>query len=214
MSAQQRPADAGVQSAPARIATVSALPSRRQADAALLRAVCDQRDRRALGALAEHYAPRLKAWLMNRGEQAHTAEDIVQDVFIMIWTKAEQFDPDRGSFSTWAYRIARNRWIDGGRKAGRTQLMPPDEMSLVADAPVAAADGELEHAQMCEAVNAALAALPPEQKQMLQLAFFDGLSHSEISARTGLPLGTVKGRIRAALQKLQERLKNFSGVDE
>lgn len=191
-------------------ASVSAMPGRGDADAALVRRVGDHRDRSALDTLASHYAPRLKAWLMHRGEQAHTAEDIVQDVMVTVWLKASMFDQSRGSFSTWAYRLTRNRWIDHKRKHDRLQPTDFDAIARLADSPVAAADAEYDKQEASKAVHQELALLTPEQKNMLHLAFFEGLSHSQIAERTGLPLGTVKSRIRTPLKKMQEGLKEFS----
>lgn len=191
-------------------ASVSALPGRSEADAALVCRIRDAGDRTALDALALHYGPRLKAWLMHRGEQAHTAEDIVQDVMVTVWLKASLFNPDRGSFSTWVYRLTRNRWIDNKRKHNRVQPTDFDAIAKLADAPTPAADDEYDRQEAAKAVHEELALLTPEQKNMLHLAFFEGLSHSQIAERTGLPLGTVKSRIRAPLKKMQAGLKEFS----
>ncbi len=198
------PADA------AKGACVSVLPSRTEIDASLMARVCASRDRDALNLLALHYGPRIKAWLMNRGEQAHTAEDIVQDVLVAVWIKSELFDPARGSFSTWAYRMARNRWIDLKRKHHRTHTKDFDEISRLADSAVQSADVDYEKNQAAKAVQLELATLTPEQKHILHLAFFEGLTHSQIAVRTGLPLGTVKSRIRAPLKKMQTGLREYS----
>lgn len=171
-------------------------------------------DREALDMLARHYAPRLKSWLMVRGEQAHTAEDIAQDVFIAVWTKAKLFEPSKGNFSTWVYRMTRNKWIDHRRKYDRMQPVAPEDMSTIADEPIAAADVAFDQAEARRAVQTELATLSTEQKQILHLAFFEGLSHRQISERTGLALGTVKSRIRAPLKKMQAGLKNYRGVDQ
>lgn len=191
-------------------ASVSAMPGRGDIDAALVQRVCDHRDRSALDTLASHYGPRLKAWLMHRGEQAHTAEDIVQDVMVTVWMKTSMFDQSRGSFSTWAYRLTRNRWIDHKRKHDRLQPTDFDSIARLADSPVAAADEEYDKQEASKAVHQELALLTPDQKNMLHLAFFEGLSHSQIAERTGLPLGTVKSRIRAPLKKMQAGLREFS----
>lgn len=195
-------------------ASVTELPRRGGEDAALMHRIQATRDRSALDKLALHYAPRLKSWLMVRGEQAHTAEDIAQDVFITVWTKAELFDVSKGCFSTWVYRMTRNRWIDHKRKHDRLQPTAPDDLSVMTDGPVDAADAQFERTEMSEAVQRELALLPTDQKHMLHLAFFEGLSHSEIAERTGLPLGTVKSRIRAPLKKMQAGLEIFRGVDQ
>lgn len=191
-------------------ASVSALPGRAAADAALVRRIADGRDRAALDILARHYGPRLKSWLMQRGEQDHTAEDVVQDVMVAVWMKATQFDPDRGGFSTWVYRLTRNRWIDLKRKASRAQPTEFGVIARLADRAAPGADAQYDRLEATRAVHQELALLPPEQKHILHLAFFEGLSHSQIAQRTGLPLGTVKSRIRAPLKKMQEALKEFS----
>jgi RNA polymerase sigma-70 factor (ECF subfamily) len=193
-----------------RVAKVSAMPGRSREDAALIARVRHERDRAALDALASHYGPRLKAWLMNRGEGAHTAEDIVQDIMVVVWLKADLFDPERGTFSTWAYRLARNKWIDHKRKNKRMQPMAPDLVLQLADGPSPAADKDYERDEMTKAVHEQLALLSPEQKQILHLAFFEGLTHSQIAERTGLALGTVKSRIRAPLKKMQVALHRFA----
>lgn len=195
-------------------AAVRALPGRAEEDAALMRRVSHSGDRKALEALARHYAPRLKAWLVNRGEDPHSAEDVVQEVIITIWTKAALFDPERGSFSTWAFRLTRNRWIDEKRRTNRLAPTEPEVMMQLADAPVDPADGLVDDAAASKAIHEELALLPVEQKTMLQMAFFEGLSHSEIAQRTGLALGTVKSRIRAPLRKMRSSLERFRGVDQ
>lgn len=195
-----------------RSAIVKALPGREVKDAALINRISGSRDRVALEEIAAHYAPRLKAWLMYRGEQSSTAEDIVQDVLISVWTKANQFNPTKGAFSSWIFRMVRNTWIDHKRKHDRMQSTAPDIISIMADAPVAAADVELDQSQVAMAVQAELAKLPIEQKQILHLAFFEGLSHSQIAERTGLALGTVKSRIRVPLKNMKTKLENFRGV--
>ncbi|MEM8918012.1 MAG: sigma-70 family RNA polymerase sigma factor [Pseudomonadota bacterium] len=196
-----------------RTATVNALPGRGTQDAALMQRIVKSSDRTALENIAGHYAPRLKAWLMYRGEQPSTAEDIAQDVIIQVWTKADKFDPAKGTFSAWVFRMTRNCWIDHKRKHDRLQPTAPDVMSVMADAAVEGADVAMDENETAEAVQAELAKLPLDQKQMLHLAFFEGLSHSQIAERTGLALGTVKSRIRAPLKKMQTSLKNFRGVN-
>ncbi|MEO0441353.1 MAG: sigma-70 family RNA polymerase sigma factor [Pseudomonadota bacterium] len=196
-----------------RTASVNALPGRGTQDTALMQRIVISSDRAALEDIAGHYAPRLKSWLMYRGEQPSTAEDIAQDVIIQVWTKAAKFDSAKGTFSAWIFRMTRNCWIDYKRKHDRLQPTAPDVMSVMADAAVDAADVTMDENEAAEAVQSELAKLPLDQKQMLHLAFFEGLSHSEIAERTGLALGTVKSRIRAPLKKMQNSLKNFRGVN-
>ena len=144
---------------------------------------------------------------MFRGENDATSEDIVQDVLATVWHKAATFDGSKASFSTWVYRLTRNRWIDHKRKHDRLLPTAPEDMAQLADRPAPSPHAGLEEAEAAKAVREALATLPPEQKQMLYLAFFEGLSHSEISARTGIAIGTVKSRIRAPLKKLRATLE-------
>jgi len=187
-------------------AKVTPLPGRADLDRDLMVRVASA-DRAAFNSLALHYAPRLKAWLMHRGESDATSEDIVQDVLVSVWQKADRFDARKASFSTWVYRLTRNRWIDYKRKHDRINPVAPDEMARLVDVPVESSHADLEEAESAIAVHEALSTLPPEQKQMLYLAFFEGLSHSEIAARTGIAIGTVKSRIRAPLKKLRGALE-------
>jgi RNA polymerase sigma-70 factor (ECF subfamily) len=110
--------------------------------------------------------------------------------------------------------MVRNTWIDHKRKHDRMQPTAPDIVSTMADVSVAAADVDLDRSQTALAVQAELAKLPVEQKQMLHLAFFEGLSHSQIAERTGLALGTVKSRIRVPLKNMKSKLENFRGVNQ
>ena len=193
-------------------AKVAGLPGRGAVDAALMTRVRENRDRKALADLATHYAPRLKGWLVNRGVISETAEDLVQDTLIKVWKKADKFDPQKASFSTWVYRLTRNCWIDHKRKHDRLQPTSPDVMQVLADQVVDETERNYDQMEADKAVNEALAELPPETKSMLQMSFFEGLSHSQIATRTGLPLGTVKSRIRAPLKRLQSRLEAYRGI--
>lgn len=195
-------------------ATVTGLPGRGALDAALMLRVGRDRDRSAIAELATHYAPRLKGWLVNRGAISETAEDLVQDVLVKVWKKAETFDPKKASFSTWVYRLTRNCWIDHKRKHDRLQPTAPDVMQTLADKAIDGVDQTYDQQEAAKAVNEALAELPPDTKSMLQMSFFEGLSHSQIATRTGLPLGTVKSRIRAPLKRLQTRLEAYRGTYE
>lgn len=172
--------------------------------AAWVAAVADRRDQEAFGRLFDHFAPRLNAYLIRNGSDAAMAEEVVQDVMTTLWRKAALFDPAKSSLSTWLYRIARNRRIDLARRD--KGAFDPDEPMLQ---PAASADLErlIDDQQREEAVRAALVHLPPEQLDLVRLAFFDGLSHSEIAERTNLPLGTVKSRIRLAFTRLRRALE-------
>lgn len=168
-------------------------------------AVRDRRDRAAFARLFAHFGPRLKAMLLRGGLRDGSAEDIVQDVMLAVWNKAAQFDPHRAGASAWIYRIARNRRIDLAR---RRPLPLPDTLEEPPDAEPDAAQ-ILAVEQEARRLRAALAQLTPEQGRVLEQAYMDDLPHSQISQMTGLPLGTVKSRIRLGLARLRAELKDL-----
>ncbi|TYO90448.1 sigma-70 family RNA polymerase sigma factor [Oceanicella actignis] len=171
----------------------------------LLIAVRDRRDRQAFAALFAHYAPRLKAMLRRGGMANAQAEEVVQEAMLAVWRKAAQFDPARASASAWIYRIARNRQIDMFRREGRPV---PDELAEELAHDPDAADA-LALDQETRRLRDALGALPPAQREMIERAYLGELSHGEIAAVTGLPLGTIKSRIRLALTRLRHELKDL-----
>lgn len=179
--------------------------------AALVAAVAATRDEQAFTRLFDHFAPRLKAYLLRIGADAASAEEVAQETMATLWRKAHLFDARKSSVATWLYRIARNRRIDllrrdrlDVREDGDPELEPADETD-----PLALIDMNQREA----AVRTALEGLPAEQLSLVRLAFFDGLSHSQISERTGLPLGTVKSRIRLGFARLRRSLE-AAGVAE
>lgn len=170
----------------------------------LLVAVGRDRDRTAFAALFDHFAPRLKAYLRRLGAEPGTAEELVQEIMLLVWRRAETFDPVQSSAGTWVFTIARNRRIDALRREQRPDLDPDDpalvpEPALPADHAVAAAEG-------ARRLRAALRDLPPEQVELLQLAYYEDMPHSAISSERGIPLGTVKSRLRLALERLRRTL--------
>jgi RNA polymerase sigma factor (sigma-70 family) len=179
--------------------------------AELAHRVASDRDRAAFGTLFDHFAPRLNAYLMRLGAPNGLAEEIAQDAMIVLWNKAHLFDPAKSSVSTWLFRVARNRRIDLIRRDKSDRIDPNDPIfhPSQAEAPDAEMDATVRDAQ----VRAAMATLRPEQLQLIREAFFDGLSHSEIAEKSGLPLGTVKSRIRLAFKKLREALEADPKVD-
>jgi RNA polymerase sigma-70 factor (ECF subfamily) len=164
--------------------------------------VAEARDRAAFARLFDHFAPRLNAYLQRLGADAGTAEEITQDVMSTLWRKAALFDPSKSSLATWLYRVARNRRIDGLRRDRSDELEPSEPMLQ----PAASPDpfDRLDAGRREAAVRRALEDLPEEQLGLVRLAFFEALSHSEIAARTGLPLGTVKSRLRLAYQRIRD----------
>lgn len=168
-------------------------------------AVRDHRDRAAFGLLFDYYAPRLKAFVMRAGASSAQAEEIVQDVMLKVWRKASMFDAHRASASAWIYQIARNRQIDVFRKESRPI---PDEL---AEDPGAEPDASqmLGVSQEADRLRDAIGRLKPDQRDVIERAYLGDLTHHEISDQTGLPLGTVKSRIRLGLERLRKELKGL-----
>ena len=163
-----------------------------------------RQDRQAFASLFHFYAPRVKAYLLRLNAPDSLAEELTQEVMLTVWRKAAQFDRSQASASTWIFRIARNRRIDAARRAAKPDL---DGEDPALQPPEQEAPDEAAHASAREAhVRDALADLPDEQVALLRMAFFDGLSHRDIADRVGVPLGTVKSRLRLAFDKLRKRL--------
>lgn len=162
----------------------------------------DHRDKEAFAALFSHFAPRVKGFLMKSGAAADLAEECAQDVMVTLWNKAHLFDPSRASVATWIFTIARNRRIDILRKENRPE---PEDLPWGPDAEPDQAD-VLALQQESSRLKAAVAALPDAQRDLIQKAYFGDLSHREIAVQTGLPLGTIKSRIRLALDRLRHAM--------
>ena len=170
--------------------------------AGLLQRVRDQQDTAAFAQLFSHFAPRVKGFLMRSGTDAGLAEECAQDVMAVLWQKAHLFDPARASVATWVFTIARNRRIDIARRARRPE---PEDLPWGPEAEPDQAD-VLEAAQETRKLVAALADLPEKQRALILRAYYGDLSHSEIAQETGLPLGTIKSRIRLALERLRMKM--------
>ncbi|WP_417771375.1 sigma-70 family RNA polymerase sigma factor [Stappia sp.] len=177
----------------------------------LIRRVAEARDQTAFATLFDHFAPRLKSYLVRLGTDATEAEELAQEVMITLWRKAHLFDPGRASPSTWLFRIARNRRIDALRR-DRSSEIDIDDPGLRPAAPDDA-DDLIDARTREERVRAALADLPDDQADLVRRAFFLGRSHSQIAEETGVPLGTVKSRIRLAFAKLRKRFEDDAAVD-
>jgi RNA polymerase sigma-70 factor, ECF subfamily len=174
----------------------------RASDVALLERIT-QRDEAALEALYDRYAGMLSSVLHRILRDTQAAEEILQDIFFQIWRNAAQFDSSRGSLGGWLMVIARNRAISRLRRhnpaAGEELLENTVSLPFNLESAVA-------QKQLLEKVKSALALLPEEQRAVVELAYFEGLTHSEIAQRTGDPLGTVKTRLRAAVETLKRVL--------
>ncbi|GEO81973.1 sigma-70 family RNA polymerase sigma factor [Pararhodospirillum oryzae] len=171
---------------------------------ACIQAIALHGDREAFAALFRHFAPRVKAYLRRHGAPEAQAEELAQETLLAVWRKAAQFDPARAGASTWIFTIARNLRIDQMRKEGRPALDPEDP--LLVPPPPSGADSTVEAHEREEHLQKGLATLPAEQATVLQLAFYEDLSHTSIAERLNLPLGTVKSRLRLALAKMRDHV--------
>jgi RNA polymerase sigma-70 factor (ECF subfamily) len=165
--------------------------------------IAERGDRDAFACLFNHFAPRVKSYLMRLGAPPEAAEELAQETLLTVWRRAAAFDPARAAASTWIFTIARNLRIDLSRREGRTP--PADDSSGMNDAP-ARPDEALSALEDKTRIGLAVANLPREQAQVISLAFFADKAHSEIAGELGLPLGTVKSRLRLALARLRGAL--------
>lgn len=161
-------------------------------------------DRSAFGRFYDRYAPLVFSFAMRLVQERSTAEDLLQEVFLQIWREAEKYSPERGTPEAWIITITRSRAIDKLRSIRRRDksFVPMEgaagkEYDGSVESGAAAADARI-------MVNSALAQLPESQRKVMELAYFDGMSQSEIAERMNEPLGTVKTRMRAALARLRE----------
>jgi len=172
--------------------------------AACIALVANDRDREAFMRIYSHFAPRVKSFLVGRGLNQATADDVLQEAMLAVWEKAHSYSPEKAALSTWIFTIARYKYIDRLRKDGRQKtesdepdLRPSDSLET---------DGEVLQKQRQDAVQQAIAQLPEDQQSVIFLSFIKGLAHSEIAEQLGLPLGTVKSRIRRSFEQLREHL--------
>ena len=174
----------------------------RASDAALIQKIV-QRDESALAALYDRYASLLSSLLNRILRDTQASEEILQDVFFQLWMNAAQFDPARGSLPGWLVVIARNRAISRLRRHN-----PSDGEELLETTVIGPVNLEkaITQQQLLGRVKGALENLSTEQRAAIELAYFEGLTHSEIARRTGDPLGTVKTRIRTAVESLKRNL--------
>jgi len=170
----------------------------------LIVAIGERKDREAFATLFNHFAPRVKSYLMRLGAGPEAAEELAQETLFTVWRRAEAYDPGRSAASTWIFTIARNLRIDLARRNRRPVLTKdPFEPS---DGPLSP-ESALGALQNTAKITAAVALLSPEQSQVIRLAFLSDKPHTEIAKVLGVPLGTVKSRIRLAMARLRGLLE-------
>lgn len=187
--------------------------SRGEAEALLERVAQGERD--AVMVLYDRFAGAVLAVALRVTGNRAEAEDIAQEVFARVWREATSFDRARGSAAAWIITLTRNRAIDVVRSRSRRARHEDDQTAeepVVTEA-AATPEAQVVDAQRAEAVRHALDALRPEQRQVIELAYFGGLSHSEIAERLQQPLGTVKTRIAQSVKRLRDALARFSGEE-
>lgn len=165
--------------------------------------VREAQDQSAFSELFSHFAPRVKSFLMKSGADASLAEECSQEVMVTVWHKAHLFDPARASVATWIFTIARNKKIDALRRANRPE---PEDLPWQAETEPDAVEA-LAMQQESERLAKAIDELPQKQRDIVKRAFYGDLSHQELADETGLPLGTIKSRIRLALERMRHKLK-------
>lgn len=172
-----------------------------------MHAIVASRDRAAFERLFAHFAPRLKSHFLARGQSQVQAEELTSETMFAVWSRAQQFDSQKGAVSTWIFTLARNLLIDRLRAEKRQGAALADFASQneIVDATKAASPEEYAvSVEREQNLRHALAELPPEQAHVLERSFAGGLSLAEIATAESLPLGTVKTRARLALARLRE----------
>ena len=175
-------------------------------------------DSAALEQLYDRYVRQCFGLAMRILGEPPLAEDVVQEVFLKLWTRPDRYSPDKGNFASWLLSLVHHRCIDELRRRSRTEVALDDvatgSVLDVAPDPELDPGDQVTLLEQRRAVRQALATIPPNSRQILELAYFGGLSQSEIAARLGQPLGTVKTRMRAGMQQLRSLLDRASLLTE
>jgi RNA polymerase sigma-70 factor (ECF subfamily) len=173
---------------------------------ALIAKMARESDRQAFAVLFAYFFPRVKAYLLKAGASSTIAEELAQETMLRVWRKASTFDPDAGAASTWIFVIARNLRIDRlrGERGDGIDVDPSDEPDAPPTGEMVAIMNERK-----ERVRQALGALSREQEQIVRLFYFEEQPHSEIARALGIPLGTVKSRVRLAVERLRAQLEGL-----
>ena len=175
--------------------------------AGLLLRVAQSRDKAALAALFTHFGPRVKSMMLKLGASEALAEDLVQETFVSVWRKAALYSSQRGAASTWIFTIARNLLIDQLRRQSNKPYEDLESLELASDAPLGSV--LVEQRQVIERVTIALRGLPADQQDVVRLSFIHDMPHAQIAEHLGVPLGTVKSRLRLAYGRLRPLLEDL-----
>ncbi|MEO0399952.1 MAG: sigma-70 family RNA polymerase sigma factor [Pseudomonadota bacterium] len=170
----------------------------------LLIRVAVSEDRHAFAELYAFFAPRVKGYLIRGGASPDLADDLAQETLLKVWRKAKLFDPSKAAAATWIFTIARNLRIDAARRAAKPPLDGDDP--ALSPEPEPQADDVIERNDRDARIRATFKALPDNQHEVVRLHFLEDAPHSEIAERLGLPLGTVKSRLRLAFGKIRKEL--------
>lgn len=175
----------------------------------LIALIAKSQDKTAFAALFDAYAPRVKYFLIRKGTSSESAEELAQEALLTVWRKAKYFSAERGTASAWIFTIARNLRIDETRRDKRARLYAMvgefDEVDP-ADRP----DDLVNAAEHAKRVRSAMKELPDDQLEVVKWSFVEGAAHSEIAERLGLPLGTVKSRLRLAMRRMRNSLEDLA----
>lgn len=168
-------------------------------------------DENALAALYDRYSGMIFAMLLRILRDRHAAEEVLQDLFFQLWRGAARFDANRGTLPAWLMVIGRNRAISRLRRLSSQEIVEDVEAWPANAVPSSVnIEDETQRSLLMGKLRGALAALPAEQREAVELAYFEGMTQTEIAARTGSPLGTVKSRVRTAMQSLKQRFEEGS----
>lgn len=173
---------------------------------ALLYDVGQNRNKESFIALFQYFAPRIKSFLMTGGANEASADELAQETMLNVWNKAEGYDPAKSAASTWIYTIARNKRIDALRKNRGTHINF-DSLPMIEDEETPSPARKTQIREEKTTLFTALKDLPEEQAGLIRKAFYEDKSHQDIAKETGLPLGTVKSRIRLGLERLRQQSK-------
>ncbi len=172
--------------------------------------VAQSQDRAAFEKLFYHFAPRVKAYLLKLGSDAGQAEDLMQEVMAQVWRKAKLYDDSKAGAATWIFTIARNLRIDAFRRDRRPEIDENDPALM--PEPERPADQTLHAREVSNRLQDIVAQLPEEQKTVVVMSFYEDKAHAAIAEELGIPLGTVKSRLRLAMGKIKTVWGDAAGV--